>query len=58
MPQDDIMTETEWGFIDDDGVFTVVPKQPLRLAGLTNPPFEVRMWNGKVRRIIERKDNE
>jgi hypothetical protein len=52
------MTETEWGFIDDDGVFTVVPKQPLRLAGLTNPPFEVRMWNGKVRRIIERKDNE
>lgn len=50
--------DTEWGFIDDDGVFTVVPKQPLLLAGLTDPPFEVRMWNGKVRHIIERKDNE
>jgi hypothetical protein len=48
----------EWGYYDDDGderVFIVVPKMPLIQAGYREPPFEVRMWNGLIRRVVERE---
>jgi hypothetical protein len=48
----------EWGYYDEDGderVFVVVPKLPLIQAGYREPPFEATMWNGRVRRILERK---
>jgi hypothetical protein len=43
----------EWGYYDE--VFIVVPKMPLIQAGYREPPFEVRMWNGLVRRVVERE---
>jgi hypothetical protein len=36
-------------------VFVVVPKMPLIQAGYREPPFEVKMWNGLVRRVVERE---
>ncbi len=40
-----------WGYMDGD-VFRPLPKQPLLLHGGT-PPFDVTMWDGAVRHIIE-----
>jgi hypothetical protein len=50
----------EWGYYhEDDGgderIFAAVPKTPLVQAGYREPPFEVRMWDGRVRHIVERE---
>jgi hypothetical protein len=47
----------EWGYYDDDNdsAFIVVPKMPLIQAGYRQPPFAVKMWDGRVRHVLERE---
>ena len=40
-----------WGFITA-GVWIPLPKQPLLLAGLGPPPFDVRLPSGEIRHVV------
>jgi hypothetical protein len=40
-----------WGFVEH-GVFHALPKGPMVRAGMKNPPFTVKLPDGRERRII------
>lgn len=44
-----------WGFRDESGVWTELPKTPLLLAGYGPPPFSVTLPSGEVRRVERRR---
>jgi hypothetical protein len=49
-----------WGHITSDGVWHELPKQPMLLAQLGPPPFQVTLPTGQVRLVVHRsgKDDE
>lgn len=47
-----------WGFLDEDGAWILLPKQPLLLAGLGPPPFFVTLPDGRVRHVVHRPANQ
>lgn len=53
--------QQRWGFIeeqDGNGVFVEIPKLPLIRAGYRQPPFDVTLANGVVRRIIRQDETK
>lgn len=41
-----------WGYLDSTGAWRQLPKVPLLLAHMGPPPFDVKLPDGRVRRII------
>lgn len=45
-----------WGFLEH-GIFVVLPKRPMLLAGLGPPPFTVELPDGRLRHVVHAPDN-
>lgn len=52
-----IQHPTKWGFMDEAGIFRVLPKAPLVLGAYT-PPCDVTLPDGRVRHVIEQPPEE
>ena len=49
---------TMWGYWLDADTWRELPKQPLRLAGLTQPPFQVTRPDGTVVDVVDRERDQ
>jgi hypothetical protein len=46
----------DWGYIDPDGEWMILPKLPMLRAGLGPPPFEVTLPSGEKRGVCHRPE--
>jgi len=42
----------DWGYVDDEGIWRLLPKIPMLLGEYGPPPFSITMWDGRVRHIV------
>jgi hypothetical protein len=47
------LTDKPWGTVSEDGTFTIVPKGPMIAGGYGPPPFDIEVWPGYVKHIVE-----